>query len=135
DRTVQQPDRLGIQVETAESRAMLLGVRRALGNDGEEAADIVASMEDGLKAISTMPVRTVVEPLRRAVRDLCKQSGKLARLSIVGGEVSLDRRVLENLRGPLVHLVRNAVDHGLELPDVRERRGKHREGALVVRVE
>ena len=112
-----------------------MGVQRALSADGDEAGDIVASMEDELKAICTLPVRTVLEPLRRSVRDLCKQSGKLARLSIVGGEVSLDRRVLESLRGPLVHLVRNAVDHGLEVPDVREARGKHREGIVVVRVE
>ncbi|HTO98314.1 MAG TPA: response regulator [Myxococcales bacterium] len=135
DRALHQLSRLGIQGETAEARALLLGIRRSLGADGEEASDIVASMEDGLKAISTMPVRTVIEPLRRAVRDLCKATGKEARLSVAGGEVSLDRRVLEQLRGPLVHLVRNAVDHGLEMPEVRERAGKHREGALHIRVE
>src|SRR5229473_793338 len=135
ERGLSQLARLGILAQTAEVRALLMGVQRALSADGEEAGDIVASMEDELKAICTLPVRTVLEPLRRSVRDLCKQSGKLARLSIVGGEVSLDRRVLESLRGPLVHLVRNAVDHGLELPDVREARGKHREGIVVVRVE
>ena len=135
ERTLALLDRLGIQSETAESRAMLLSVRRSLVADGEEAADIVASMEDSLKAISTMPMRTVLEPLRRAVRDLTRQSGKLANLSVVGAEVSLDRRVIESLRSPLVHLVRNAVDHGLESPDVRESRGKHREGALTIRVE
>jgi len=135
DRALQQLDRLGIQAETAEARSVLLGVRRALGADGEEAADIVASMEDGLKTISTMPVRTAIEPLHRAVRDICKATGKRAKLQVVGAEVSLDRRVLEQLRGPLVHLVRNAVDHGLELPEVREARGKHPEGALAIRVE
>jgi chemotaxis protein histidine kinase CheA len=135
DKALQQLDRLGIQAETAEARSVLLGIRRALGADGEEAADIVASMEDGLKTISTMPVRTVIEPLRRAVRDICKATGKQAKLAVVGAEVSLDRRVLEQLRGPLVHLVRNAVDHGLELPEVREARGKHPEGALAIRVE
>jgi two-component system, chemotaxis family, sensor kinase CheA len=135
DKALQQLDRLGIQAETAEARSVLLGIRRALGADGEEAADIVASMEDGLKSISTMPMRTVIEPLRRAVRDICKATGKQAKLAVVGAEVSLDRRVLEQLRGPLVHLVRNAVDHGLELPEVREARGKHPEGALAIRVE
>src|SRR5437763_11213829 len=125
----------GPVLETADTRAALLNVRRALGADSEEAADIVSTMEDGLKAISTMPVRTVIEPLRRAVRDLTKATGKLARLSVVGAEVSLDRRVLEQLRGPLVHLVRNAVDHGLEMPEVREKAGKYREGALTIRVE
>jgi len=135
DRALQQLDRLGIQAETAEARSVLLGVRRALGADGEEAADIVASMEDGLKTISTMPVRTAIEPLHRAVRDICKATGKRAKLAVVGAEVSLDRRVLEQLRGPLVHLVRNAVDHGLELPQVREARGKHPDGALAISVE
>jgi len=138
DRTLAQLAHQGgftATAETAETRAMLLGLRRALGSDSEEAADIVATMEDGLKAISTMPVRTVLEPLRRAVRDLCQATGKLVRLSVVGAEVSLDRRVLEQLRGPLVHLVRNAIDHGLEMPEVREARGKHREGALTIRIE
>ena len=135
EKAILQLDRLGIQAETAEARALLLGVRRSLGADGEEAADIVASMEEGLKAISTVPVRTVLDPLRRAVRDLCKATGKQARLAVVGAEVSLDRRVIEQLRGPLIHLVRNAVDHGLEMPDVREARGKHPEGALTIRVE
>jgi two-component system chemotaxis sensor kinase CheA len=135
EKAVLQLDRLGIQAETAEARALLLGVRRALGADGEEAADIVSSMEEGLKTISTTPVRTVIDPLRRAVRDLCKATGKQAKLSVVGAEVSLDRRVIEQLRGPLIHLVRNAVDHGLEMPELREARGKHPEGALTIRVE
>ena len=135
EKAILQLDRLGIQAETAEARALLLGVRRSLGADGEEAADIVVSMEEGLKAISTMPVRTVLDPLRRAVRDLCKATGKQAKLAVVGAEVSLDRRVIEQLRGPLIHLVRNAVDHGLEMPEVREASGKHPEGALTIRVE
>ena len=135
DRALQQLDRLGLQAETADARALLLSARRALVADGDEAADIVASMEDSLKAISTMPMRTVLEPLRRAVRDLTRVQDKRVKLSVVGAEVSLDRRVLEALRAPLVHLVRNAVDHGLELPSVRESRGKHGEGALIIRVE
>ena len=114
---------------------MLGFVQRGLSADIEEASDIVASLEDGLKAISTQPMRTILEPLRRAVRDLCRQSDKDVALSVVGGEVSLDRRVLEALKSPLEHLVRNAVDHGIETPELREGRGKHREGALVVRVE
>ena len=127
--------RLGVLAETAEARALLAGTSRALAADGEEAADLVASLEEGLKQITTLPMRTALEPLRRAVRDLCKATGKEARLEVVGAEVSLDRRVLEALRGPLVQLVRNAVDHGLERPDEREARGKHREGALTIRVE
>ena len=80
-------------------------------------------------------MRTILEPLQRMVRDLSRQLGKEARLSVVGAEVSLDRRLLEKLNGALVHLLRNAVDHGLEMPDERERAGKHHEGALTLRVE
>ncbi|HEY2031342.1 MAG TPA: response regulator [Myxococcales bacterium] len=135
DRALTQLSMPALAPTTFEVRALLIAARRALGADAEEAADVVASMEDGLKSIATMPLRTVVDPLRRTVRDLCKSSGKEVRLSVVGAEVSLDRRALEELRGPLVHLVRNAVDHGFELPQVREARGKHREGALIIRVE
>ena len=135
DRALALLNQLGPRPETAEARSQLITSSRALGADSEEAADVLASLEEGLKSITTLPIRTVLEPLRRAVRDLCRAQGKEARLAVVGAEVSLDRRVLEGLRAPLLHLVRNAVDHGLELPAAREAAGKHREGAITVRVE
>jgi two-component system, chemotaxis family, sensor kinase CheA len=69
------------------------------------------------------------------VRDLCRSLEKEAELAIVGGELRVDRRILEGLRGPLIHLVRNAIDHGIESPAARQAAGKHRAGALVIRVE
>src|SRR5205814_8620508 len=62
ERALSQLARLGILAQTAEVRALLMGVQRALHADGEEAGDIVASMEDELKVICTLPVRTVLEP-------------------------------------------------------------------------
>src|SRR3954468_12273839 len=97
DRALVQLEKPGIAAQTFDARTMLVAARRALSADGEEAADVVASMEDGLKSLSTLPLRTIVEPLRRTVRDLCKSTGKEARLSVVGAEVSLDRRALEEL--------------------------------------
>jgi two-component system chemotaxis sensor kinase CheA len=135
DRAVGLLTRQGLLAETAEARTLLSGVKRALNSDGEETEDIVVAMEEGLKAITTRPVRTILEPLQRMVRDLTRQLGKEARLSVVGAEVSLDRRLLEKLNGALVHLLRNAVDHGLEFPAERERAGKHHEGALTLRIE
>ena len=135
ERVVTLLARQGLLAETAEARTLLSGVGRALRSDGEETADIVDELEDGLKAITTRPVRTILEPLQRMVRDLSRQLGKEARLSVVGAEVSLDRRLLEKLNGALVHLLRNAVDHGLESPGDRERSGKHHEGALTLRIE
>lgn len=127
--------RIAAQAQTAEARGLVGSVVRALGEDGDEAADVVSSLEEGLKSISTLPLRTVLDPLQRTVRDLSRRSGKEARLSVVGGEVSLDRRLLDSIKAPLVHLIRNAVDHGIEAPEGRRGRGKHREGAIVIRVE
>lgn len=120
---------------TARARATLASVTAGVRADGHEASDIVDSLEEGLKSITTRPVRTILEPLQRMVRDLSRQLGKSSRLSVVGAEVSLDRRLLEKLRGAMVHLLRNAVDHGIEMPEERERAGKHHEGALTLRVE
>ncbi|MCY1081525.1 hybrid sensor histidine kinase/response regulator [Archangium lansingense] len=120
---------------TARARAVLSSVTAGVRSDGHEASDIVDSLEEGLKSITTRPVRTILEPLQRMVRDLSRQLGKQARLSVVGAEVSLDRRLLDKLKGAMVHLLRNAVDHGIEMPDERERVGKHHEGALTLRVE
>ncbi|MFL5354470.1 response regulator [Archangium sp.] len=120
---------------TARARAVLSAVSAGVRSDGHEASDIVDSLEEGLKSITTRPVRTILEPLQRMVRDLSRQLGKQARLAVVGAEVSLDRRLLEKLKGAMVHLLRNAVDHGIEMPDERERAGKHHEGALTLRVE
>ncbi len=118
-----------------DARMSLAGLATALNADAHEAGDIVDSAEDGLKVIGTQPLRTVLEPLRRTVRDLARQLGKEARLELVGGDVALDRRLLAALRGPLVHLARNSVDHGIERPEAREAAGKHREGVITVRVE
>ncbi|NVJ24605.1 MULTISPECIES: hybrid sensor histidine kinase/response regulator [Myxococcus] len=135
DRVVTVLAKQGLLAETAEARTLLAGTSRLLRTDGEETSDIVDALEEGLKAITTRPVRTILDPLQRMVRDLSRQLGKEARLSVVGSELSLDRRLLEKLQGALVHLLRNAVDHGLELPSQREKAGKHQEGALTLRIE
>jgi len=116
-------------------RHQVVSVSRGLRADAEEAADTIASLEQGLRSISTLPIRTLLDPLHRAVRDLCRQTGKEARLSVVGEELALDRRVLEALRGPVVQLIRNSIAHGVETPEIRVGRGKHREGAVVARAE
>jgi chemotaxis protein histidine kinase CheA len=135
DATLAAVTKLAAVPETAAVYTELVAVSRALRVDGEEIGEVVDSLEHGIKTICTLPLRTIVEPLHRSIRDLCRTSGKEATLSIVGGELSIDRRILERLKGPLVHLIRNALDHGIEAPKARVERGKHRAGAIVVRVE
>jgi two-component system chemotaxis sensor kinase CheA len=79
------------------------------------------------------PIEHVFNKFPRTVRDLAVSCGKEVRLTIDGGDTELDRTLVESIRDPLTHLVRNAVDHGIEPPDVRESRGKPRAGSLALR--
>ncbi|HEX7168432.1 MAG TPA: hybrid sensor histidine kinase/response regulator [Acidimicrobiales bacterium] len=71
-----------------------------------------------------VPVMTITDMLHRAVRDVARVTGKEVRWDVRGEDTELDRGVLQQLSDPLLHLVRNAVDHGIEPPDVREAAGK-----------
>ena len=69
----------------------------------------------------------------RTVRDVAKSHGKLARLQIEGEEVEVDTSVIEHLKDPLLHMIRNAIDHGIEAPALRKRKGKPPSGTVTVR--
>jgi two-component system chemotaxis sensor kinase CheA len=71
----------------------------------------------------------------RLVRDLCKDLGKEVDLVIVGEETEVDKNLIEEINDPLVHLIRNSVDHGVEMPDIREKAGKPRKGTVVLSAE
>lgn len=77
-----------------------------------------------------VPVGRVFNKFPRLVRDLCRASGKEARLAIEGQDTEVDKAVIEEIGDPLVHLIRNAVDHGIEPPEEREKLGKPREGLI-----
>jgi two-component system chemotaxis sensor kinase CheA len=77
-----------------------------------------------------VPLRQVVPGLQRAVRDVARGSGKRVRFVVSGEETEVDRRMLDLLADALLHLVRNAVDHGLEAPEARTRAGKQEEGTV-----
>lgn len=83
-----------------------------------------------LMSIRMVPIDPIFRQLRRSVRDISAAHGKIARLETSGGDVELDTTVLEHLRDPLLHMIRNALDHGIEPPAVREKRGKDRCGVL-----
>lgn len=80
-----------------------------------------------------VPIETVFNRFPRMVRQLAKDLGKKIELKVVGAETELDRTVIDEIGDPLVHLLRNAADHGLELPDERERAGKSPIGTITLR--
>ncbi len=82
-------------------------------------------LQDRVMRIRMFPVHTVFERFPRLVHDLCRALGKKVKLELVGENTELDKSVIEKLGDPLIHLIRNAVDHGIELPGEREARGKN----------
>lgn len=95
-------------------------------------SQVVSEMQEAIMQTRLQPVGNVLQRFPRVVRDLCGKLGKRCRLVLEGKEVELDRSILEALGDPLTHLVRNAVDHGIERPEVRQEKGKPVEGTLTL---
>jgi two-component system chemotaxis sensor kinase CheA len=98
---------------------------RALLEMHREAERLYMDLQSEVMSIRMVPVGPLFRLFVRSVRDLARSHGKLARLEVIGGDVEVDTTVLEQLKDPLLHLVRNAVDHGLEKPSIRESQGKN----------
>jgi len=94
---------------------------------------LVRDFHDLVMSIRLMPLESVVARLPRTVRDLAHDQNKQVRFEIKGQEIELDRAILEQLGDPLLHLLRNAVSHGIEPPEERRRAGKEPTGAIVMR--
>lgn len=99
---------------------------------GEVAQQLNINKELQYQVVATRlaPVSVLSARLTRNVRQTCQQTGKQAELIITGGEIQVDGDVINKLADPLLHLLRNAVDHGIELPEERERAGKPVEGKI-----
>ncbi|MEN8376733.1 MAG: chemotaxis protein CheA [Gemmatimonadota bacterium] len=99
----------------------------------EEMARLIDDLGHAILGVRMIPVRQVFERFPRVVRDAARGSGKLVRLTLEGTDIQLDRAILEEIGDPLLHLLRNAVDHGIEAPDVRRAVGKPEQGSLTLR--
>ena len=120
----------------------LVLIRNRLSNladkiTNEEVASTVANLDLVTSNLQNVAMQTRMQPIKkvfgrfpRVVRDLSRSLGKDVRLEMVGEDTDLDKNLVEALADPLVHLVRNSVDHGIELPDIREKAGKPRQGKL-----
>lgn len=108
----------------------LAGIEGRLKGDDHELDRLVGELEAMSRDLRMVPIRTLLEQYPRAVRTLARKLNKEARLEFYGDTVEVDRAVLEVIEEPLLHLVRNAVDHGLERPEQRRRHGKPAEGVI-----
>ncbi|MRG90619.1 hybrid sensor histidine kinase/response regulator [Polyangium spumosum] len=108
---------------------------RAFEADALQSTILSGQLQEDIRRIQTFPLASVLEPLPRAVRNMARESGKMVDLVITGAELELDKKVLEELRDPLYHLLRNAIDHGCEHPSVRSAAGKPSRGTIRIRAE
>ena len=94
---------------------------------------VTTELQEGVMKTRMQPVGNVWNKLPRVVRDLAKQTHKEVRLEMEGQETELDRTIIESIKDPLTHIIRNSVDHGIEAPAAREAAGKPREGCIRLR--
>jgi two-component system chemotaxis sensor kinase CheA len=90
-------------------------------------------LQGNMRRVRMLPIATLFDIFPRMVRDLAREQGKEVTLRVEGAETEVDRQVVEAMKDPLTHLLRNAVDHGIESPDQREAAGKPRSGTIHLR--
>ncbi len=111
----------------------LPGIAKKVKEFGAGVSRIVDELQATIMSIRMLPVSQVFSRFPRMVRDLSRKLSKKVKLSISGEETELDKTIIEVLGDPLVHLIRNAMDHGLEAPEERTKVGKPEEGTIWLR--
>jgi two-component system chemotaxis sensor kinase CheA len=112
----------------------LAGVKKLADLDQRTLGRMVDDLLAEMKGLAMLPFSWVLEIFPKLVRDLSRDQGKEVDLWIEGGEIEIDRRILEEIKDPLIHLVRNCVDHGIEKPEERRRKRKPPRGTVRIRI-
>lgn len=112
----------------------LARLNRSTARDQRMLSGITNGLFQDVLEMQLLPVDSLLESLPLLVRELAGKQGKEVELVTEGGEIEADRRVLEEMRDPLIHLMRNAIDHGIEPPEVRAAAGKASHGTIRVSV-
>lgn len=147
--TVQQSVKVNLDVlenlmqltgELVLTRNQILQLRRTvannLGNDFSNSVQrlslITSELQEGILKTRMQPIETVWAKFPRIVRDLARDLGKKAELKMIGEQTEIDRQMIDAIRDPLTHMIRNAVDHGLEKTEERVAAGKNESGTVTL---
>ncbi len=95
---------------------------------------LITSLQDEVLKTRLLPISYITDNFPRIVRDLARKENKEIKLTMEGGEIELDRIILDEIGDPLIHIIRNAIDHGIETPEERAKAGKSREGKISIKV-
>ena len=110
--------------------AGVAALARIAQQDHHAIGKLVDDLLEDSKKLLLLPFATLAAPFPKMVRDLCRDLGKEADLAIEGEDVEIDKRILEEMKDPLIHLLRNCVDHGVEKPEARLAAGKPRRATI-----
>ncbi|MBW4483517.1 MAG: hybrid sensor histidine kinase/response regulator [Tildeniella torsiva UHER 1998/13D] len=124
NRTEQHLEQLGTLIHQLSS---------ALHADTARLETITDGLEEGIRTLRLLPLSTLFNLFPRLVRDLARQEGKQVQLLIEGGDTRADKRILEEMKDPLLHMIHNAIDHGIESPAERLRLGKPEIATITLR--
>jgi two-component system chemotaxis sensor kinase CheA len=115
----QNPDLNGLQLDNFNKAARQL-------------QKIINELQDVSMSVRMVPLSLTFQKMHRIVRDMCRKLGKEVNLEIIGEETEVDKNIIEQITNPLMHLIRNSVDHGIEMPDERVGAGKRRVGTVTL---
>ena len=108
--------------------------RKKLDKDLTRLSALVSDLEGGIRSLRLVPMSTLLDLFPRAVHDLSAELGKKVSHEFTGGSTVADKRIIEEMKAPLMHLLRNCIDHGIEPPQERVRTGKPEQGQIRVEV-
>lgn len=115
-------------------KEILLRLIKSTSQDYRLVGSMVDALLDDTKKLLMQPFSTLIDTFPRMVRDLSSQLEKEVQLDIQGADIEIDRRILEELKDPLVHILRNCIDHGIEAPAVRKKKAKPEAGTIRIAV-
>ncbi|HBO76281.1 MAG TPA: hybrid sensor histidine kinase/response regulator [Marinilabiliales bacterium] len=110
----------------------IIAVTHALETDQRSLGRMIDDHLESMKSVLMLPVSTITEGFPKFVRDLARSQGKEAELVVQGKEIEVDKRILEELKDPLIHLIRNCIDHGIKKPGERECLNKLPQGKITM---
>lgn len=108
------------------------GLYRKIQEDDARLNIIINGLEEMVKSIRVLPLATIFHMFPRMVRDISREKNKQIELDIVGSETSVDKKIIEEIKSPLMHIIRNSIDHGIESPQERLKMGKSPTGRILL---
>ncbi len=119
---IQNPDLKGLNLENFSKSARQL-------------RKISYEIQDAVMSIRMVPLAATFHKMHRIIRDMCKKLGKEVELEIIGDEIEVDKNIIEHISDPLMHLVRNSLDHGIEISEERVKEGKPAKGKITLEAQ